>query len=144
LVLRDGILFEDSTSTIPFTGRNKSKMLTQSIEYDVVNGLKNGDFIIYYPDGKIQMIGRIKQNKNTGLWKYYYSNGALESEGYFNNDIPDSVWTWYNKNGKVLQSGNFVDGKRNGEWKGYDSVGNLISLKSYINDKLVDSTKLNE
>ena len=76
LVQKNGLLFEDSTSTKPFTGRHKSKMLDLKIEYDVVNGIKEGDFIVYHPNSKIQMIGKMKNNKNVGFWKYYFLNGT--------------------------------------------------------------------
>jgi antitoxin component YwqK of YwqJK toxin-antitoxin module len=143
LVLRDGILYEDTVSVKPFTGRNKSRMLDMMIEYDVVDGLKNGDFIVYFPDGKVQMAGMMEKNKNVGLWKYYYKNGALQSAGYFNDDKPDSVWIWYNETGIIIEQGSFKMGMRNGEWNSYDSTGILSIVRSYRNNQLIDSVKIN-
>lgn len=142
LVFKDGFLYHDSLSSKPFTGRNKSKMLDMVIEYEVVNGLKQGDFITYYPNGKVQMYGSMKQNKNVGLWKYYYQNGVLESSGYFNNDLPDSTWQWYNISGKLFEEGNYIGGKRNGTWKNYDSLGKLYTIKTYLDGTLKDSIKV--
>ena len=142
LVLKDGLLYSDSLSTVPFTGRNKSRMLDMKIEYDVVNGKKEGDLIIYYPNDKIQMIGKMKNNKNEGEWKYYFPDGSLETSGYFENDIPMGKWTWFYPNGKVVEEGNYVLGKREGEWNNYDSTGKLDVVRLYKENELIDSTKI--
>jgi antitoxin component YwqK of YwqJK toxin-antitoxin module len=142
LVLRGGILYQDSTSSKPFTGRNKSRMLDMMIEYDVVDGIKEGDFIVYYSNKKNQMMGKMKQNKNVGLWKYYFKNGALQTTGYFNDDKPDSIWSWYSDKGILIEMGSFIEGKRNGGWKNFDSSGNLTYSRTFKDDKLVDSTRI--
>lgn len=141
--MRNGILFQDSTSTEPYTGRNKSKMLDMTIEYDVVNGIKEGDFITYNPNNKIQMIGKMKDNKNVGFWKYYSKDGILQTTGFYKDDIPDSLWTWYFVNGKVAEAGNYKNGLREGDWKNYDTIGILKIVRLYKFDKLVDSTRVN-
>jgi len=140
LVLRNGLLYSDSISITPFTGRHKSKMMDQKIEYEVIDGIREGDFIIYYPNDNIQMIGKMNQNKNVGEWKYYASDGRLETLGNYSDDIPDGKWIWYDTDGKVLEEGNFALGKREGEWKSFDTSGVLKILRSYKMDKLIDST----
>jgi antitoxin component YwqK of YwqJK toxin-antitoxin module len=142
LVIRNGLFYEDSTSAKPFTGRHKSRMRDMIIEYEVVNGLREGDFIIYFSNAKIQMEGKMKNNKNNGLWKYYYPDGSLQTSGNYNLDIPDSIWKWYYNNGKVSEEGKFRNGVRDGEWKSYDSTGKLEIIRSYKDDKLIDSTKV--
>jgi len=143
LVIKDGLLYSDSLSTVPYTGRNKSNMFDKKIEYDVVDGKKEGDFIIYFSNNKIQMIGKMKANKNEGEWKYYFQNGSLESSGFYENDIPDGKWIWYNPNGKIIEEGNYVIGKREGEWKNYDSTGSLEIVRLYKANELIDSTRVN-
>ncbi len=142
LVFRDGLYYADSTSKIPYTGRNKSKMLDQTIEFDVVNGVREGDFIVYYPNKKIQIIGQLANNKNIGEWKYYNSNGTIESVGNFLDDKPSGAWSWYYPDGKVAEEGKFVEGKRDGDWKSYDSIGVLETLRKYKMDKMIDSTSV--
>lgn len=143
LVLKDGLLYSDSLSTVPFTGRNKSNMFDMKIEYDVVNGKKEGDFITYYPNNKIQMIGKMKENKNVGEWKYYFSDGSLETSGFYDDDIPTGKWTWFQSDGKVIEEGNYVNGNREGEWKSYDTLGVLTIVRLYKENELIDSTKIN-
>lgn len=143
LVKKNGLYYKDSTSTEPFTGRNKSKALDQVVEYDVVNGVREGDFIIYYPNKKIQMIGKISKDKNVGEWKYYYEDGNIQTTGNFNDDKPSGVWKWYYPNGKIAEEGSFIEGKRDGEWKSYDTTGTLKILRKYKLEKLIDSTAVN-
>ncbi len=142
LVFRDSLYYADSTSTVPYTGRNKSKILDQIIEYDVVNGIREGDFIVYYPNMNIQILGKLSNNKNIGEWKYYYSNGALETVGKFLDDKPAGKWIWYYPNGKIAEEGILLEGKREGVWKSYDSLGAAKILRTYKMDELIDSTSV--
>lgn len=142
LVLKDGLLYSDSLSTTPFTGRNKSRMLDMKIEYEVVNGKKDGDFIVYFPSNKIQIAGTMKENKNVGEWKYYFPDGSLQTSGYYENDIPDGKWIWYNPEGKIIEEGIYIEGRREGEWKNYDSTGLLEMVRTYKENKLIDSIKI--
>lgn len=143
LVLKDGLLYADTLSAIPFTGRNKSRMLDMKIEYDVVDGKKEGDFIIYFPNDKIQMIGYMKQNKNVGEWKYYFSDGTLQTTGFYDNDIPSGKWTWYDESGKIIEEGEYVNGRKEGEWKNYDTLGVVEMVRVYKSDEMIDSVRVN-
>ena len=142
LVLKDGLLYSDTLSTIPFTGRNKSRMLDMKIEYDVVEGKKEGDFIIYYFNDKIQIAGKMKDNKNIGEWKYYFPDGSIQTTGFYDNDIPTGHWMWYNPDGKVIEEGEYIYGKREGEWKNYDSLGLIEIVRLYKENNLIDSTRV--
>ena len=144
LVLRNGLLFKDSLSTTPFTGRNKSKMLDQTIEYDVVDGIKSGDFIIYHKNGKVQMQGTMTNNLNIGEWKYYRIDGTLETIGTFENDTPSGKWQWYYQGGKVAEEGFFNKGLRDGEWKDYDTTGKLAIIIKYKMNTVLDSINMNQ
>ena len=143
LVLKNGLLYSDSLSTTPFTGRYKSRMRDMKIEYEVVDGLREGDFIVYFPNDTIQMIGKIKNNKNSGEWKYYYPNGALETSGFFEDDLPNGKWTWYNEKGRVLEEGNLLNGNRDGKWNSYDSTGRLNIVRIYKDNNIIDSMRVN-
>jgi antitoxin component YwqK of YwqJK toxin-antitoxin module len=142
LVLKNGLLYSDSLSTTPFSGRHKSRMQDMKIEYEVVNGAREGDFIVYFPNDSIQMKGKMKNNKNSGEWKYFYPDGAIETDGFFEDDMPNGKWIWYNEKGKILEVGNFLNSNREGEWKSYDSTGRLNIVRIYKDNKVIDSTKV--
>ncbi|MFO7526109.1 MAG: hypothetical protein R6W68_11725 [Ignavibacteriaceae bacterium] len=139
LVMKEGLLYKDSLATEPFTGHYEGKVMGKKIEFDVVDGKKNGIFVIYNQNGNVETIGYIENEKNYGEWKYYYPNGVLESVGKFREDKPDSVWNWYYMTGTVKQTGEFSGGKKHGEWKYYDDFGNHYLTMKYKNDELKDS-----
>lgn len=143
LVLKDGLLYKDSTSNIPYTGRHKSKVLDKVIEYEVKDGIKNGDFILYFPNGKIEMKGKLVNDKNEGEWRYYLPDGTLQTVGFFKGDVPDSIWTWYYQSGKVFEVGVFDSGARIGEWKTFDENGKLRVSRIFENGAIKDSTVFN-
>ena len=71
------------------------------------NGLKNGEWISYFPDGKIQSIC------------------------HFSEGIPDGSIIVYNNIGKELYRGNFDNGKKIGEWVFTNPKNNQIIVKQY-------------
>lgn len=139
LVLRDGLLYSDSLANEPFTGHYKGKAMGKVIEYDVVDGKRDGIFAVYHENGNIETMGYLKENKNHGEWKYFYPNGIPESVGKFTDDQPDSVWNWFYMTGTLMQEGRFDSGKKEGEWKFYDDFGNLSAVLQYKDDIIIDS-----
>jgi len=128
IVINDGLIYQKGESQ-PFTGRILDTLQKQIIiEYDVVNGLKNGEFFLSNLDGIYTVYGFINNNKNVGTWKYYYDDGQLECTGKFNDDKPTGRWVWYYQNGVKKSEGIYINGKPEGKWIQYDQFGyrNLI------------------
>ncbi len=121
---KDGVIYSQATDE-PYTGRIIDTTSNRILKYDIKDGLKNGEFLICFLDGKTAMCGKIKDNKNEGKWSYYYPNGKLESQGRFKNDLVIDKWTWFYSNGQKKEEGNFVKGKREGAWKMYKKDGTL-------------------
>lgn len=142
LIVKDGLIYS-SESGKPFNGVVKDKVLERTIEYRVVNGVKEGEFKVYFSNGQIEMAGNMKANMNEGKWSYYYPGGQLESEGIFKNDLPEAKWIWYHQNGKLKEEGEYRSGKRTGRWVMYDSTGNIIMEETFINgEKLAEKQKI--
>ena len=128
IVVNDGLIYLKGESH-PYTGRILDTLQKKIIiEYDVVNGLKNGEFFLSNLDGIYTVYGFINDNKNVGTWHYYYDNGQLECTGNFNDDKPTGKWVWYYKNGIKKSEGIYINGKPEGKWSQYDQFGypNLI------------------
>ncbi len=125
LVVKDNLIYKKGSDT-PFTGREKARVEDKIIEYDIINGIKHGDFMLYYENGTLQIKGKIDSNKNVDKWQYFYPDGSLESEGYFLDDQPEGRWVWYFPNGQLKEEGSYHKGKRVGWWKQFDESGNLI------------------
>jgi antitoxin component YwqK of YwqJK toxin-antitoxin module len=127
-----GNLIYQTGSNNTYTGHIKQKTEGKWFEFNVKDGLKNGEFKITYDKGNLIMKGNIIEDKNEGKWVYFYPSGELESEGYFKNNLPDSTWTWYFPDGKVKEKGLFVEGTRRGNWKMYDNSGNITMENIYV------------
>lgn len=108
------------------------------LQYDVVDGKKNGSFLVYYRDGKIAQSGYLINDKNEGEWKYYYLNGNLESRGIFINDIPEGEWNFFHPNGRIKNIGTFKSGLRENAWYDYDESGKLKNIYFFKNGILID------
>jgi antitoxin component YwqK of YwqJK toxin-antitoxin module len=141
LVMKDGLLYNDSLAQKPFTGHYKGSVMGRRIEYEVVDGKRTGLFVLYNENGNVETFGYQKENKNHGEWKYYYPDGSLESVGLFVDDKPDSIWTWFYINGNLMQEGSFSGGMRDGDWKFFNESGNLYSIMRYKDNLIVDSIR---
>ncbi|MGB5848582.1 MAG: hypothetical protein WBH40_08845 [Ignavibacteriaceae bacterium] len=129
--MRDTLIYKKG-SDIPFTGKEKARIENKIIEYDVVDGLKHGDFRLYYESGNIEIKGQLDKNKNIGKWQYFYESGQIESEGNFVDNFPDGEWKWYYRSGELREQGIFKGGKRVGFWKLFDVSGNVIEEKEFF------------
>ena len=128
LTIRDNVIYKNG-SDLPFTGREKAHVETKIIEYDIVDGLKHGDFRLYYESGNTEIKGQIDKNKNIGKWQYFYESGQIESEGMYVDNLPEGEWKWYYRSGDIREQGSFKGGKRVGLWKQFDVSGNVIEEK---------------
>ncbi|MFC2103496.1 toxin-antitoxin system YwqK family antitoxin [Bacteroidota bacterium] len=130
LELRDSLIYTKG-SDIPFSGREYARIENKIIEYDVVDGVKHGEFLLYYESGKLEIKGELVNNLNEGRWQYYYESGQIESEGDFVDNQPDGIWRWYYRSGKLREEGLFQKGKRQGVWKEFDELGIVLNEKDY-------------
>lgn len=104
---------------------SNGNMMMHGIFKDKKLKIKQGTYVLFYPDGKrkasahfinnevdsVYMFwhnngqlgdsGFIRQQYRTGLWKTWYVNGNLESSGSYDNGSPDGIWNWYHPNGNL-------------------------------------------
>jgi antitoxin component YwqK of YwqJK toxin-antitoxin module len=137
---KNGITYSRATDE-PFTGRVIDTVGNRIIEYDVVKGLKNGEFIIYFLNHQTEICGKTKNNKNEGKWSYFYPNGKLESQGNFKNDLPSEKWIWYYLDGTIKEEGYFINGKKEGKWTLYDEKGNLKTTFIFRGGEVVNQVE---
>ena len=128
--LKEGLIYNKGHDQ-PFTGKILDTLNQSIIAYDVVDGIKNGEFCLYTLSGVPYIKGFIKNNKNEGKWVYLYKNGNVESEGDFKNDMPHGKWKWYYPNGTIKSQGYYVNGKQVGTWQKYDEDGELSKVTYY-------------
>jgi antitoxin component YwqK of YwqJK toxin-antitoxin module len=140
---RDGILFIKGQDQL-FTGKIVDTLAKKIIEYEVIDGKKNGEFKISWLNGSVAMTGRIKENLNEGLWRYYHPNGQIESLGNFSNNLSEGKWMWYFESGKIREIGFFKGGKKNGNWTIYDEKGNIKRKLFFKEGQITDDKEFNK
>ena len=138
--IKNGLIYKDSDSR-PYTGTVTAKIAGNTLEYDVVGGIKNGRFNIYKQGDQFILSGTVKNNKNSGEWIYYYPNGKIESKGEFVNDQLNGKWNWYYDDGSIKQEGFFLNGDRDGKWVMYNEDGIIQAQITYQKGKTVSIIK---
>lgn len=108
------------------------------IEFQVVDGRKNGTFKTFYPDGQVEKSGYVINNDNEGSWEYYYPTGQLESEGKFVNNLPEGKWISYYPNGNKKSEGFYKRGKQDEAWIYYNEQGGVINIVIYENGEFLE------
>jgi antitoxin component YwqK of YwqJK toxin-antitoxin module len=72
------------------------------LEYEVVNGAKQGIETAFYPDGKIQSVSQYVGNLRDGPLISYYENGAVEERAMFEKGVCIRS-TSYDEKGQVTE-----------------------------------------
>ncbi len=139
-MIKDGLICSIGDGK-PYTGKVCAVINLQTVEYDVVKGIKDGNFNIFSDNGKKLVSGEIKNNMNEGLWQYFYPDGQLESQGYFKEDKINDKWFWYYPDGRLKTVGKYIGGKKDGKWTSFDDTGKIILEEVFRNNKIVAGMK---
>ncbi|NRD22275.1 hypothetical protein HNV10_03420 [Winogradskyella litoriviva] len=101
-------------------------------EFEFKEGLLNGDYIIFHPNGEMFSHTQYRNGKKHGEELMYFPDGVLNSKSTFSNDIlVGSKFTYY-ETGKIQSESKIEDGKAI-ETQNFDLLGNIIS-QSFIRD----------
>ncbi|MDP3442797.1 MAG: hypothetical protein Q8T08_08055, partial [Ignavibacteria bacterium] len=101
-----------------------------------LNGLKQGLWKDYYPDGTLKSQGNYTDGAQVGAWEFYYPKGELEQRGTYNDKgKPNGKWTWYFSNGSILREEIYRNGLRDGLMTEYNSEGTITAQGDYIDGK---------
>lgn len=142
IIFNEELIYSEGTD-IPFTGKMLDTLDNKLIvEFNVVDGFKQGEFFLLKMDGSYAVLGFMSKNKNDGDWKYFYDSGQLECAGSFNNDEPSGKWIWYYKNGLIRCEGNYLNGKPEGQWTKYDQNGNATIKVNYFQGEVINYFRL--
>lgn len=136
------VIYSQDTD-IPYTGKMLDTLDNKLIiEFNVVNGIKQGEFYLIKMDGTYAVRGHMNKNKNDGIWKYYFENGELECTGNFDDDEPSGKWLWFHRNGLVRCEGMFLNGKPEGQWIRYNQDGSPAIIIKYRSGEVVNYVSL--
>ena len=99
-----------------FDNYEEEKIFFENGDYyigDLLNGIPNGEGILYYNNGNIRYEGDYIDGKCEGNGIYYYENGHYY-KGQFKNDLKEGKGVLYYKNGNIRYDGDFIEDKAEG------------------------------
>ena len=108
LVITDGLHYKKFFD-VPFTGE-----VTGKGQGKIRNGKRDGPWVIYYDNGRIEKRETYKDGKKDGPWVSYHFNGRLRWEGTYKDGNRDGPWVDYNRYGTVDEryTGTYKDGEK--------------------------------
>lgn len=113
-------------------------------EGQLSRNLRNGDWTIWYNNGRIWMLGaynygqmdgrwkywgdglnmdtyteegQLLKGAKNGHWKYFYPNTNLESEGDWNMDLRTGTWKFWYPGNQLKRVENWANGVKDGLWQ---------------------------
>jgi TonB family protein len=107
-------------------GKFENNLLETGMVTDSSAGIKHGDFISYYNDGKKYETGRYENGKKQGEWIRWYTEGKILSASHFSKGMMSGSNKSWNDNGNILDSF-MLDEKGDGMGYGFYPSG----LKKY-------------
>lgn len=112
---------------------NEYRVVTEekNVEVNKIPVLKDGSFEDYFPDGKIKIIGEIKNGSRTGIWISYFPNGNKQSESNYQNGILHGKTVTHHSNGQIRYIGYYMSGEYDGQWFFFDEQGGTIKEVIY-------------
>lgn len=105
-------------------------------QHQMKQGKMNGLSKQYYDDGKLQVERFTENGKANGSSKEYYQNGNLSLEATFKDNKPEGLAKRYYETGELQIEQNHKDGQLNGQMKQYYEDGTLKTEAVYKNGKM--------
>ncbi len=105
----------------------------KSIE-GINGGVKNGETVVYKPNGKPRITGYYKNGKMDSLWieRFITSDETYQIKNFKKGEKSGS-YEEYNLNGDLNIKGQYFNGKKNGEWI-YYFVNNNIDMQGFFKE----------
>ncbi|MCF8224967.1 MAG: hypothetical protein K9J30_03725 [Bacteroidales bacterium] len=102
-------------------------------EGSFINGEKDGKWVHTVGDHK--EVGKYIIGLREGEWIYYYENGKKKFEGNYTQGQLDGWQIYYYKNGNIQEEQYYESGIRERTWRKYDSEGNITIAITYKNNQ---------
>lgn len=109
-----------------FNGKIKAKYTSQ-----IVTNWMFDNYIEYFENGKIKVLGKYENNRKIGDWKWFKEDGSIEKTEKFR-----IYRHYYSNNIIMIEGGEYFDPEtnqwtRNGLWIWYDENGKEQFSKEY-------------
>lgn len=100
------------------------------------NGLMEGEWTGWYPDGETQWTGHFSENRQEGFWQWFSEDGELVRTGSYKAGLEEGIWIDYYPDGSVSYQSEYKTGRRNGPFTGRYEDGTLAVTGNYLRDEL--------
>lgn len=106
---------------------------TLKSQYTYEGGVKNGEYRLYYVDGKLRESGSYRFGIKHGKYQSFHRNGKVHIEGEYQDGKKSGDFAIYSSNGTHVQKGPYFLGMKHGKWTNdYTALsGQKISLLSF-------------
>lgn len=132
-VERNGIVYIKGEET-PFTGVLKSDVVEQEYSQGIKNGVFKGKITV---EEEVYLYeGRFVEGIKNGKWILRYPEGSNRAILEYNYDMPEGRWVYFYKNGKKEFYETFKNGILEGEVISFDEEGNIDKKLNYQNGLL--------
>jgi hypothetical protein len=84
---------------------------------------QDGESKILFENKILLAKGPLKKGVRSGEWIFYYYNGKVFSQGSYLNGLKTGNWTFFFGNGNKKSEGDFFEDEKVGLWKEWDRQG---------------------
>ena len=132
---KDGLYYNSQGE--PYTGTYRTFFDSGQVKSEVplVNGLKSGSMMIYFPNGQVNEIRSYKEGKMDGTWLTFTNKGAKVAEANYTNGQKNGKWFIWDENGVLRYDMTYKDGQKVGLWIIYDEKGSKLSERNYSSEQ---------
>jgi antitoxin component YwqK of YwqJK toxin-antitoxin module len=105
--------------------------------YQVVNGLKQGEYKGYYKSGALKKLGYYIDDKLDGKYEEYFHNGKTYFIENFKNGIQVGEYLKYYNTGQLKISSNYENNELNGKYESYHMNGDMNMICHYKDNNII-------
>lgn len=107
-------------------------------EVNYKNGIFDGSFVEYAPDGTVLQELNYSNGKKDGFWKYYYNDGSLLKTENWKEDVKDGEFKTFYIQGEIQTIETYKKGMKHGKFIERYPDNTLKREAYYKRDELVE------
>lgn len=127
-------------------GKFKGKLQLDNEEYNYegnyIEGIKHGEWVVKYLDGKIQALIEYNYDLPKGQWTYFYPNNKIKGYENFENGVLSGNITLYGEEGNLLKKVTYKNGLLDGELLQYYTNNTLETVANFSSGRLEGPIKV--
>jgi antitoxin component YwqK of YwqJK toxin-antitoxin module len=107
----------------------------KTLDVSYAGGKLAGDWIGYFPSGKLASKGAYAGGERTGTWTTFHANGEKATEGPYAKGLRDGEWMQYDAAGQLLSKQNITGGAAD-SYAVYGAAGAVEETVALVSDKV--------